>query len=498
MSIPKKAVAGLAILCVVFCGLIPGAEKLPQKTATVQLLLSILKETDKTPVAGARVEYSWKGTWIELRPAEGDKQAVSSLKFTTREIDIHKKKQYKINYSVTGKVGAKYLSRGKTPYPPTKFRVMKKGCEPGYFAPRRGLQSRDGKFFHYQQILLKPERIVTVSLNITNARDTKPVAGAHVQYYDLYASSPRWEPALWRDLTRADGTRILSSNTYAGNNGNKANFVYKGHVPDPRFAERREQNVIFRIVREGFENKHFLADRDRLWKDPSRRAEISLRPLGCISHWPIEKGTGKTVSENTGLSNPGRISGAEWHKDGSRTALKFDGEDDSVDFGTSPVYEQVEAITVLLWIKPQKDIMRMESVIGRAWRNPFGLYTRKGNGLEVSIFLGNYKGHGWYTDVVGGSLYCTKSGIILPGQWNMVGFSYDRESKILQIFHNGKIAAKSNTRQGGAYLCSPSSQPLSIGCFDGMTHFKGLMDDVRMYNYALSEEEVKKIYEGSK
>ena len=282
--------------------------------------------------------------------------------------------------------------------------------------------------------------------------------------------------------------------------GKSANFRARGHIPDSRAVDRKGKykRAVLRIVKKGYESAYFFIDQESLWKSPTYHAEFTLRPLGLVSHWQFDKGGGGTAYETTGLGNAGTISGAEWTKDSGRTALKFDGTDDVVHCGRNPAYEQLEAITLLMWIKPPENVTRMESLIGRAWRNPYALYTRKGNGLEISIALGNYKGQG-YRGYLGGMHYVTKPALLKPGEWNLVGFGYDRATGNITMFYNGKVVQQRGVRQGeGRFICVPSGQPLSIGYFDGIPHFTGLIDDVRMYNYSLSEEEVKKIYEGSK
>lgn len=214
-----------------------------------------------------------------------------------------------------------------------------------------------------------------------------------------------------------------------------------------------------------------------------------------VGHWPFNDGEGKTAKELTGKANPGEIAGAAWVKDGGRPALQFDGKDDVVDCGRTPVYEQGDAITILLWIKPLEEISTMQGLVGRARENPYGLYTRKGNGLEASVLINRRE--------IGAHSYVTQANILNAGEWNFVGFSYRSEDNRLRLFHNGKKVKEEEVKPLGkkeqassiSYrLYGPSNQPLSIGYFDRVGHFKGLIRDVRIYGCALDEKAIENIY----
>ena len=485
----------------------------------VQLLLRISKAQDNSALEGAHVQYLWEGEWHDFRPSgkdEANKSHLSTGKFKALEETVRRKTPRQTNYSAEGKapVGFKNPARKQGIRYPV-FRVVKEGYEPAYVVvPRFSKQAGTLKF--YTAVSLKPRGDVRVNLAILNALDKTPVAGACVQYYSWFNAScpPRNLAGLpdtrWCDLGKPKPPskgRYRSKSALFNAGNTKVNYSILEHLPDFRARDRRHKRVVLRVVRKGFASEYFFIDSEAASKKPEFFSEIKLRPHGLICRWPLDKGSGETCPETTGQGNAGKISGAAWVKQNGRTALKFDGADDVVDFGTNPVYEQSEAITVLLWIKPSKDVALMQSLIGRAWRNPYALFTRKGNGLELSLFLGACKGFGQfhYMGRSGGAYCLTKPNILNPGKWNLVGFSYGNPTdERIRLYHNGKVVAERSLRKRGGWgikpylLCVPSNQPLSIGYFDGMGYFAGLIDDVRMYNYELSKEEVGKIYREKK
>jgi len=483
-------------------------ELIPYKYSDAQIFLKVAKE-DGSPLEGARVQYLWNTEWQNF----GDH--VSAGQFSvTQKVKTRSKKPRQVNYSASGKLPVRVL--GKKESPATSFRVVMKGCEPAYISvrfPRKGDVLK-----YYKEVTLKPAETVRLNLRIVNSMDSTPVAGAYIQYFDWYMLSLRPLDVgglidyRWQDLGKPGSPgcgRLRSKGTFFKSGNGQINYSVKTHVPDFSSKDKRHSRIVMRVIKEGFETEYFSVGRKQALKDPDFSFQIALRPCGLIGHWPLDMGTGDIAAEATSRGKAGKILGPTWVKDDNRTALKFEGSEDVVDFGTSPAYEQKEEITLLLWIKPAGEIVYNKSLIGRAWRNPYGLYTRKGNGLEVSLFLGTSKefGQHYYMGRVGEAFYVTQKNILKPGEWNMVGFSYGNPAdERIRLYHNGNAVAEKRLRKGwknkGAIkpylLCVPSNQPLSIGYFDGMGHFNGMIDDIRMYNYELSEEEVKKIYDGEK
>lgn len=81
-----------------------------------------------------------------------------------------------------------------------------------------------------------------------------------------------------------------------------------------------------------------------------------------------------------------------------------------------------------------------------------------------------------------------------PGRWVHVAATYDGSQ--MCIYYDGKQAASKSA--SGAIATTPD--PLCIGTKNinvaERGHFKGLLDDIHIYNYGLSEAEVMTLYEG--
>lgn len=77
---------------------------------------------------------------------------------------------------------------------------------------------------------------------------------------------------------------------------------------------------------------------------------------------------------------------------------------------------------------------------------------------------------------------------VTPGRWYHCTVTYD--GKNVKIYNNGTLVKTIECDSTISY----SSGPLWIGAFMDGSFFKGMMDELRIYNYALTPTEVKKLY----
>jgi hypothetical protein len=75
----------------------------------------------------------------------------------------------------------------------------------------------------------------------------------------------------------------------------------------------------------------------------------------------------------------------------------------------------------------------------------------------------------------------------IDDQWHHIAATYDKKAQ--KFYKDGKLIAN----KPNAADMNINPKPIIIGAADGTTrYFNGRMDDVRIYNKALSEDEVKK------
>ena len=82
------------------------------------------------------------------------------------------------------------------------------------------------------------------------------------------------------------------------------------------------------------------------------------------------------------------------------------------------------------------------------------------------------------------------AGALKTDEWSFVAAVFDKEKKKVAVYVNGKLSADRERNDGaiGAVL----GYPLELGhyCASKTQNFKGRLDEVRIYNRALSPDEI--------
>jgi len=206
-----------------------------------------------------------------------------------------------------------------------------------------------------------------------------------------------------------------------------------------------------------------------LWQKPSGPPPIA--------HWTFDEGSG-TVAHDAVDGNDAKImNGATWTAGKIGNALSFDGVNDYVDCGGSTALSPLN-LTVALWVRPEGagncTIVRK----GATGSDSEYQLTLSSNGCVA----GSFKSGSQIVKVV--------SPNALPAnRWAHVAFTRDGHEAALYVNGADKTVV--------AYNWTPvsGSGPLCIGGGGANQPYKGCVDDVRIYDQALSAEEIKDLYE---
>ena len=88
----------------------------------------------------------------------------------------------------------------------------------------------------------------------------------------------------------------------------------------------------------------------------------------------------------------------------------------------------------------------------------------------------------------------TQCSYLIRNAWIAYTITYDDNSKTGKIYRNGQLVNTFN--YGPATIVRGSAKPLYIS--GGSGFFKGVIDEVRLYNRALSDAEIKALYDATK
>jgi Concanavalin A-like lectin/glucanases superfamily len=217
-------------------------------------------------------------------------------------------------------------------------------------------------------------------------------------------------------------------------------------------------------------------------------AQLSLADLndGLVAYYPF---IGNAADE-TGNGNDCLVLGATLtagYNGNNAAAYHFDGINDYLDCLATSSLDISSALTVSAWINPAGVPDDWKVVVAR-WsgfqdQELFGLYIN--SILEVG---GEISTRG------GGLLRVSDQNVIVPFEWQHVAMVYDTNSHIFRLFRNGVLLYE----WGGLFFGGTPEMPLvdtdlTIGVVkrNGLFHYShGSIDDVRIYNRALSDFEI--------
>ncbi|TWT90856.1 hypothetical protein Mal64_12540 [Pseudobythopirellula maris] len=194
-----------------------------------------------------------------------------------------------------------------------------------------------------------------------------------------------------------------------------------------------------------------------------------------LAHWTFDEGSGVTIADSSGngedaafaTGTPAWVSGVRGN------ALQFNGSNDAE---TDSTFDPPPIGSVAFWFRCNADPASVQRL--------FGL----GDDWEVILLSG-------------GALYCnlsnnstgdfrTADGVATAGKWRHVVAIYNSTGDTYKLYLDGELVSS-----GSVSMSDQGAATLSFGVRTGTTNrFDGALDDIRVYNYELSEPEIAEVY----
>ena len=220
---------------------------------------------------------------------------------------------------------------------------------------------------------------------------------------------------------------------------------------------------------------------------------LLLVPVRPVGHWQFDEGSGSVAMDSSLLGNHGTIHGASWTSGKIRGALDFDGDGDYVEIPDDDSLTPSSQITICWWV-----------------------FNRGGQAAGIYKYAccpgedaspGNSRAYGFSLSETGVSIQIfsavntyddlTSSNPVSLYEWHHAAGTFNRGQAALYLDGHLEI---SGTLSVSSIM--NDVQPLIIGGCWGycgadsfLTRLNGLVDDVRIYPFALNQAEITELFE---
>lgn len=191
-----------------------------------------------------------------------------------------------------------------------------------------------------------------------------------------------------------------------------------------------------------------------------------------VSYWNFDENSGSIANDSKGTNN-GTITGATWGQGIKNSCLVFDGTAGLVKAVNKLNLNPVNAITMMAWAKPIKNITAK--------------IVQKGDWDGHGIGQGNWDGWTAHIRLTGNVTQSLNWGGGLPilNQWYHVAMTYDGQQ--LKLYVNGQLRNSKDVNG----LLNINNRDLSIGSDNGaQKFFNGSIDEAKFFSRALDQTEI--------
>ncbi|WP_308219145.1 PKD domain-containing protein [Methanoplanus endosymbiosus] len=217
--------------------------------------------------------------------------------------------------------------------------------------------------------------------------------------------------------------------------------------------------------------------------------------------WKFDEGSGGTATDSSGNDNDGSIKGTYSRVDGAcGDGLYFDGTSTYVLVPNDDTLDAPDYLSYAAWLMPEPPVipddmdvtkfLNFTSLIckGSQDEDNYELFIRNLNGGTELSFETEYGGYKEYSTTGFGYEY---------GQWQHVAFVADTDTGVAKLYINGESAGTVTSSLPDSF--DTNDDALTIGMQQMYSpylfRYKGVMDEVMLYTIALTDDQVREIYD---
>lgn len=216
-----------------------------------------------------------------------------------------------------------------------------------------------------------------------------------------------------------------------------------------------------------------------------------------VAHYKFDESTGTTAADETGNHNGTLVNNPVWSPGQGRAdgALRFIAANTTDVVVPRDAALEPSSITIAAWIRRDGDQPNFAGIISKQHSGHYTSYDLQFSGpsdTQIEFVIG----HGVMGDNGGNTLPLNSQNITIDnGVWYHVVATYtpSEPSDQMKLYINGQLNNTQNESRAINY--GASAQDLHLGSNNiGSEYFNGSLDDVRIYNYGMTDEEVMELY----
>ena len=208
---------------------------------------------------------------------------------------------------------------------------------------------------------------------------------------------------------------------------------------------------------------------------------------GLAGYWKLDDGSGTSATDSSTNANTGTLTnGPTWTTGQIGNAVTFDGSDDYITAGTGSSLALTSKLSISTWI-----YLSAIPANGITWRIAYKYSSGDASNL-YQFGVGNTGSAAYlYFNPGGGGSDSFGSTALTTGRWYHVAVTFDQPT--LKFYIDGRLDKTTSDSVVGGFNSGSGTMKIG-GLGTANTNINGNLDETRVYNRALSADEVAQLY----